>query len=54
LFDVMVADGRMPPPKQINARLVWDLRELDDAFDALPHKGAAGGPMQDAWNDVSA
>lgn len=36
LFDILVADGRMPQPKSINARKVWDLRKLDLAFDALP------------------
>jgi hypothetical protein len=35
-FDEMVNDGRMPPPKQIDGRKVWDLRALDAAFDALP------------------
>jgi predicted DNA-binding transcriptional regulator AlpA len=36
LFDEMVKDCRMPPPKRINARTVWDVRQLDAAFDALP------------------
>ncbi|MDX3805289.1 MAG: hypothetical protein QHC89_02560 [Bosea sp. (in: a-proteobacteria)] len=36
LFDILVADGRMPQPKRINARKVWDLRKLDRAFDTLP------------------
>jgi hypothetical protein len=36
LFDEMVRDGRMPPPKRINARTVWDVRQIDAAFDALP------------------
>ena len=36
LFDEMVADGRMPPPKKINARRVWDRKGLDESFDALP------------------
>ena len=36
LFDEMVRDGRMPAPKRINARTVWDRRKLDFAFDALP------------------
>lgn len=36
LFDAMVADGRMPPPKIINSRRVWDRRRLDDYFEALP------------------
>lgn len=38
-FDEMVKDGRMPPPKTIDARKVWDVRKLDVAFDALPSPG---------------
>jgi predicted DNA-binding transcriptional regulator AlpA len=36
LFDQMVADGRMPGPKQINSRLVWDRQAIDRAFTTLP------------------
>jgi predicted DNA-binding transcriptional regulator AlpA len=43
LFDEMVRDGRMPKPKRINARVVWDKNRLDEAFDALPDDGA-GNP----------
>ena len=39
LFDEMVEDGRMPKPKTINRRNVWDRHELDEAFARLPHKG---------------
>jgi len=35
-FDQLVKDGRMPPPKRINSRTVWDVRRLDEAFEALP------------------
>lgn len=35
-FDMMVADGRMPGPKLIDSRKVWDRAALDDAFDNLP------------------
>lgn len=35
-FDVMVVDGRMPKPKLIDSRRVWDLHQLDMAFEALP------------------
>jgi predicted DNA-binding transcriptional regulator AlpA len=41
LFDVMVADGRMPKPKTINSRVVWDRFRLDESFEALPDKDAA-------------
>jgi len=35
-FDELVNDGRMPKPKKIDARKVWDMRALDLAFDDLP------------------
>lgn len=35
LFDQMVKERRMPPPKRINARTVWDRLHLDRAFDAI-------------------
>lgn len=40
LFDEMVRDGRMPGPKRINARTVWDRNQLDAAFEALPNQDA--------------
>lgn len=36
LFDEMVADGRMPKPKRVNSRAVWDRIALDAAFTDLP------------------
>jgi predicted DNA-binding transcriptional regulator AlpA len=51
-FDEMVEDGRMPPPKCIDNRKVWDLRALDRAFDALPAETAASA--DNAWRDVDA
>jgi len=36
LFDEMVADKRMPKPKRINGRTVWDRASLDIAFSELP------------------
>ena len=35
-FDELVRDGRMPGPKRIDGRKIWDVRDLDVAFDALP------------------
>lgn len=40
LFDMLVKDGRMPKPKQINSRTVWDIRRVDKAFDELPGEDA--------------
>ena len=39
LFDEMVLDGRMPKPKLVNTRIIWDAIALDEAFDDLPTKG---------------
>lgn len=43
LFDEMVKDGRMPKPKAINSRTVWDRRAVERAFDLLPGGGDDGG-----------
>lgn len=46
LFDEMVKDRRMPAPKRINSRTVWDRRRLDEAFDAksMGHRSVSGAP----------
>jgi len=46
-FDQMVADGRMPKPKTIDARRVWDRLKVDKAFTALPGDGEDDGA--DEW-----
>jgi predicted DNA-binding transcriptional regulator AlpA len=38
-FDEMVKDGRMPPPHQVDRRLVWSRVELEQAFADLPYVG---------------
>lgn len=45
-FDEMVKDGRMPKPKQIDARRVWSRTAIEKAFARLP-----GGEddMDDEW-----
>ena len=40
-FDEMVADGRMPRPKRIDSRTVWDRAQLDEAFTALDDENTA-------------
>lgn len=50
-FDAMVEDGRMPKPKPVNRRKVWDRIQLDAHFDALPNEGDKRRPKVD-WRDV--
>jgi exosome complex RNA-binding protein Rrp42 (RNase PH superfamily) len=47
-FDAMVVDGRMPKPKRIDGRKLWDVRRLDVAFDALPDEDTGGSSWADA------
>jgi excisionase family DNA binding protein len=37
-FDEMVKDGRMPRPKRIDGRVVWDRLKLEAAFSDLPEE----------------
>jgi hypothetical protein len=37
-FDELRKDGRIGPAKLIDGRKVFDIRMLDDAFDALPEE----------------
>ena len=51
-FDQLVDDGRMPAPRRIDRRKVWDRYEIDMAFDALPSEN----PLSQAstWDDFRA
>jgi hypothetical protein len=48
-FDEMIRDGRMPTPRRIDGRKVWDVRELDLAFDALPKEDSPATGT--SWDD---
>jgi predicted DNA-binding transcriptional regulator AlpA len=48
-FDEMVNDGRMPRPKRIDGRTVWDRAKLDEAFDALEDDAVA---QKNAWDGL--
>lgn len=50
-FDELVADGRMPRPKRIDGRRVWDIRRLDVAYDALPDEAGEGDAGCNPWDD---
>lgn len=47
-FDAMVKDGRMPKPKRVDGCVIWDVRELDLAFDNLPDDAE----QEDTWAGV--
>jgi predicted DNA-binding transcriptional regulator AlpA len=47
-FDEMVDDGRMPKPKRIDGRVIWDRIKLDAAFAAQED---AAEPKNE-WDDL--
>jgi hypothetical protein len=47
-FDQLLINGRMPMPRRIDGRKVWDIRDLDMAFDSLPRED---GPVVGSWDD---
>jgi hypothetical protein len=51
-FDELVTSGRMPRPKCIDNRRVWDIFALDRAFDLLPDD--QNGQLDRTWEDVDA
>jgi len=52
LFDQMVKDGRMPPPKLINSRKVWMRAKVEKAFAELPNDGDDPG-SSNPWKDCA-
>ena len=47
----MVKDKRMPSPVEIGRRLIWDVRRLDEAFDALSDKAPGGRDAEPPEDD---
>ncbi|KPF84494.1 hypothetical protein IP70_15850 [alpha proteobacterium AAP38] len=47
-FDQMVGDRRMPKPKRLDGRVVWDRMAIDRAFEALPDEG--GQVSDNPWD----
>jgi hypothetical protein len=50
LFDQMVEDRRMPSPKMINSRRLWDRLQIDIAFSELP---SASNSDANPWDDAA-
>ena len=55
-FRNLVSEGRMPRPRIVGGRRIWDVDELDLAFKALPREAGEGEPIfadgkGDSWAD---
>jgi hypothetical protein len=54
LFDILVQDGRMPAPRAINGRNVWDREEVEACFKALPYQGSKRAkPAPSDWSKIT-
>jgi len=51
MYDAMVKDGRMPKPKRIGARTIWDRHSVERAFRALPGDEVEDQPKNDIWGN---
>ena len=51
-FDLMVEDGRMPKPRRVDGRKVWDRRQLEEAFAERPIEGG-DRETPNPWDSVS-
>ena len=51
-FDSLVNAGRMPRPKLIDRRKIWDRLAIDDAIDALP-TDADANPWDEQPSDAT-
>jgi hypothetical protein len=49
-FRILVKDKRMPSPRRLDGRNLWDVDELRAAFKALPHEGEK--EINNSWADV--
>ena len=47
-FDNLVTENKMPKPKKIGTRRIWDVSRLDLAFDAIAGDDAAVNP----WDEL--
>ncbi len=52
-FDHMVRQGVMPQPRRFGDRQIWDRREVDAAFSALPQAPTSGKAKVDPFTDLA-
>lgn len=49
-FDKLVKDGRMPQPRDIDGRVLWDSEEIKVAWRRQPKRGEAA--PGNSWDDA--
>ena len=52
-FRLLVSQKRMPSPRRLDGRKIWDVDELRQAFKALPHQDGDEDKEVDSWADLA-
>jgi hypothetical protein len=52
-FHLLVSQKRMPSPRRLDGRKIWDVDELREAFKALPHQDEDEDKEVDSWADLA-
>jgi hypothetical protein len=52
-FRLLVSQKRMPSPRRLDGRKIWDVDELREAFKALPHQDEDKDEEVDSWADLA-
>jgi predicted DNA-binding transcriptional regulator AlpA len=48
LFDGLVREGKVPPPRKIGSRLIWLRQEVEEAIESLPYTREWYPPAENA------
>lgn len=51
-FEELVGDGRMPQPREIDRRVLWDSEEVRAAWRLIPKRGSVG--RKNSWTGEAA
>ena len=53
-FDMLVSDGRMPAPREVDGRVLWDVEEVRVAWRSFPRRGEVAQDAGSAWDKALA
>ncbi len=51
LFDRLVHQGVFPQPRVLGGRLIWDIGELGEAWQLVPHRDDEALTAGNPWDD---
>jgi predicted DNA-binding transcriptional regulator AlpA len=49
-FDKLVKEGRLPAPREVGGRILWDSEEIRAAWRAMPRRGQP--PPVNEWDAI--